>query len=332
MYGSTKSLVIVENPLKAKILRNILAKEPSGASWNVFCTYGKLYSFSKSARLIDPSPKMESNSKKLLKSLREAIFGATRIFIATDPSFYGTEVSGQVAVFLSECSCNIPLKRVFFLELTEKCVFHGLSHAKDFDESSYNKTLTKRLSDRFFHAFVDDLLTKQFNSSISISRVSLYLLAFVCKHWFNRSIFDKKSYTLDFDLNGLKFSSDERFDLSQVTGIYNSLMLKPRIPKIVLSESKDCHQVPQLLHLKSMLLGASETLHIGVGEILLLAQKLYDSGLITFYHVSSSNCRLSSKNISIIRAWILSAIDDAKYVVDSVVYRDVVECGQIGAC
>ena len=139
------TLVIVESPTKAKTIRKFL---PS--NYEVLASMGHVRDLPKGAGEIPASLKKEKwsrigvnttedfeplyvipkDKKKVVKDLKNALKGATKLLLATDEDREGESISWHLMQILKP---KIPTRRMVFHEITKKAINKALDQTRDID-------------------------------------------------------------------------------------------------------------------------------------------------------------------------------------------------------
>ncbi|MCS7024099.1 MAG: type I DNA topoisomerase [Bryobacteraceae bacterium] len=180
---STKSLVIVESPTKAKTITKFLGKD-----FTVRASMGHIRDLPESASEIPAKYKKEpwsrlgvnteadfeplyvipKSKKEQVKELQELVKKADRLFLATDEDREGESISWHLYQVLKP---RIPTRRLVFNEITREAIQHAIENPRDIDEALVRAQETRRIVDRLFGYEVSPLLWKKMAPGFSAGRV-----------------------------------------------------------------------------------------------------------------------------------------------------------------
>ena len=168
--GSSYSLVIVESPAKAKTLTRMLGK-----SYVIKASLGHIRDLPKSRIGVDvennfePKYVVSRERAKTVKELKEAVKGASTVFLATDPDREGEAIAWHLeqATHVGD----IPYRRVFFHEITSEAINEAFKHPRDVDMNLVNAQQARRILDRLVGYKLSPLLWSKIRRGLSAGRV-----------------------------------------------------------------------------------------------------------------------------------------------------------------
>src|SRR5687767_169071 len=129
---STKSLVVVESPAKARTISRIL-----GSKYDVKASIGHVRDLPKRDLGIQiddgflPKYVVPKEKAKAVKDIRDAAQGAGEVFLATDPDREGEAIAWHLLEAADLGS--LPMRRVVFHEITPEAVQEAFQHPRDID-------------------------------------------------------------------------------------------------------------------------------------------------------------------------------------------------------
>jgi len=200
------TLVIVESPTKAKTIRRFL---PS--NYEVLASMGHVRDLPRGAGEIPASLKKEKWSrigvnttedfeplyvvpkekKKVVKDLKNALKGATRLLLATDEDREGESISWHLMQILKP---KIPTRRMVFHEITKKAINKALDQTRDIDMELVQAQETRRILDRLFGYELSPLLWKKVAPRLSAGRVQSVSVRLLVRRERERRSFEKAYY------------------------------------------------------------------------------------------------------------------------------------------
>ncbi|MDO8688117.1 MAG: toprim domain-containing protein, partial [Dehalococcoidales bacterium] len=165
-----KNLVIVESPAKARTLSRIL-----GSKYVLKASLGHVRDLPKSKLGVDvensflPSYVVPRTKSAIAKELKDAVKGASHIYLATVPDREGEAISWHLLEVMKVG--NIPTRRVVFHEITEEAIKAAFEHPRDIDMQLVNAQQARRVLDRLVGYKLSPLLWKKVRRGLSAGRV-----------------------------------------------------------------------------------------------------------------------------------------------------------------
>ncbi len=290
-----ENLVIVESPAKAKTIEKFL-----GESYTVKSSFGHIYDLSKKNLGIDiqngftPNYEVSEDKKKVVSELKSLAKKAQIVWLASDEDREGEAIAKHLQEVL-----NIPdekIRRIVFHEITKDAILNAIQNPRAVDTNLVMAQQARRVLDRLVGFELSPILWKKVAPKLSAGRVQSVALRLIVER--EREILAFKS-TPFFRVNGLfnpnatsstvKGTLDTKFQqkeealnfLQQCNGAQFS------IEKI---EKKELTRTPAAPFTTSALQQeAARKLGFSVTQTMRIAQKLYESGLITYMRTDSTN-------------------------------------------
>src|SRR6266851_5636008 len=133
---SRMNVVVVESPAKAKTINKYL-----GRDYKVIASYGHIRDLpAKDGSVLPDSDfamswEVDGKSEKHIKEIAQALRGADRLFLATDPDREGEAISWHVREVLKARRAlkDVDVKRVVFNEVTRNAVLDAFRHPREID-------------------------------------------------------------------------------------------------------------------------------------------------------------------------------------------------------
>ncbi len=176
--ATKKNLVIVESPAKARTLGRIL-----GSKYILKASMGHVRDLPKSKLGVDvensflPSYVVPRPKSAIAKELKDAVKGASNIFLATDPDREGEAISWHLLEVMKVG--KIPTRRVVFHEITEEAIKAAFEHPRDIDMQLVNAQQARRVLDRLVGYKLSPLLWKKVRRGLSAGRVQSVALKII---------------------------------------------------------------------------------------------------------------------------------------------------------
>lgn len=204
-------LVIVESPTKARALRGFL-----GRGYRVTASMGHIRDLPRKQLGVDvahgfrPTYHLRKGGRKILKQLRNALQGASAIYLATDPDREGEAIAWHVLQALDVRDKAV--HRVTFHEITPQAVQVALSNPGALDMDLVNAQQARRILDRLVGYQVSPLLWRAIKGpkGLSAGRVQTAALRLVVERDREIEAFVSEAYwTLDAEFS--KLNDERRF-------------------------------------------------------------------------------------------------------------------------
>ena len=290
-------LVIVESPSKAKTIKKYL-----GSSYDVIASQGHIIDLPKSKLGVD----VEDNFKpqyitmkgkaKLVKEIKDKAKNKKQIYLATDPDREGEAIAWHIKNVLGiEDDKNC---RIEFNEITKTAVKNAVSKARKIDLNLVDAQQARRILDRVVGYKLSPILWKKVKKGLSAGRVQSVALKIIIdrekeirdfkpvEYWklTVKLLKDKQTFSANF-----YGDSKSRIDLTnekQVNEIIKNIDNKEyKVIDIKKSERKRNPAPP--FTTSSLQQEASRKLGFNVKRTMMVAQKLYEAGHITYMRTDS---------------------------------------------
>ena len=292
-----KNLVIVESPAKAKTIEGFLGKE-----FMVKSSFGHVRDLSKTKLGVDiennftPIYEISEDKKSVISELKKLSKQAEVVWLATDEDREGEAISWHLAESLKLDEKKY--KRIVFHEITKSAIEHAINKPRGIDTNLVNAQQARRVLDRLVGFELSPLLWKKVKPSLSAGRVQSVAVRLIVER--EKEIQDFKTtgsfrVTALFEVlhNGqpviVKAELPQRFkDKKQAL----AFLEKCKSAKYTVAnvETKPAKKSPAAPFTTSTLQQeASRKLGFSVSRTMIVAQKLYESGKITYMRTDSVN-------------------------------------------
>ena len=177
------NIVIVESPAKAKTVNKYL-----GPGYRVLASYGHVRDLPSKNGSVLPDNDFEMHwdvdpkSAKRLNEIAQALKGAAKLILATDPDREGEAISWHVLQVLDRKKVldNIPVERVVFNAVTKELVLEAMRHPREIDGPLVNAYLARRALDYLVGFTLSPVLWRKLPGARSAGRVQSVALRLVC--------------------------------------------------------------------------------------------------------------------------------------------------------
>jgi DNA topoisomerase-1 len=298
-------LLIVESPSKAKTIEKYLSDSKTGLNgeYTVRASVGHVRDLPKSNKdAIDiengfiPKYEISKGKEKIVHELKSLSLKASEIMLATDPDREGEAISWHLKTLLEEDKkIKAKIKRVTFNEITKEAVEEALKNPRDIDEYLVKAQEARRVLDRLVGYDLSGIIWKKVRYGLSAGRVQSPALRIIMEREREiRAFIREKYYVLDGlwetnKKNKIKLTcQDEPKDINTV----NKIMQTGKSEKWFVKDLKTNEQKrsPRAPFTTSTLQQVASTrLSFSPSRTMSVAQKLYESGLITYMRTDSTN-------------------------------------------
>ena len=299
-----KNLLIVESPAKAKTIEGFLGKD-----FIVKSSYGHVRDLPKKGAAIDvdknfePTYEVSPDKKEVIAELRKLTKKAETVWLATDEDREGEAISWHLFETLKLDNKNT--KRIVFHEITKRAIQEAIEKPRSIDKNLVDAQQARRILDRLVGFELSPVLWKKIKPSLSAGRVQSVAVRLIVER--EREIGDFKSQSsfkiialFDIKKNGVQYTLKAELPgkLSTAKEAEDFLnRCKGAEFKIVKLEKKPSKRTPAAPFTTSTLQQeASRKLGFSVARTMTVAQKLYESGKITYMRTDSVNLSQTAIN------------------------------------
>ncbi|MDR1681305.1 MAG: type I DNA topoisomerase [Prevotellaceae bacterium] len=295
------NLVIVESPAKAKTIEKFLGKD-----FLVKSCYGHIRDLSKKYQLgVDiehnfmPDYEVQADKKKLVADLKALAAQASQVWLASDEDREGEAIAWHLMEVLKLDPDKT--KRIVFHEITKNAILHAIENPRSVDMNLVNAQQARRVLDRLVGFEVSPVLWKKVRGrygGLSAGRVQSVAVRLIVER--EREVLRFKS-TSFFKVTGIFEPADggEKFSLKaelsekfadEASALHFLEQCKDATYIITGIEKKPSKKTPAPPFTTSTLQQeASRRFGFSVSQTMMLAQRLYEAGLITYMRTDSTS-------------------------------------------
>lgn len=290
----SKNLVIVESPAKAKTIEKYLGKE-----FLVKSSFGHVRDLEAKKLSIDidnnfaPTYVISDDKKKVVTELAKLAKGAETVWLATDEDREGEAISWHLEEALKLEEENT--KRITFNEITKNAILQAIDNPRKIDRNLVNAQQARRVLDRLVGFELSPVLWRKVKPALSAGRVQSVAVRLLVERESEINNFKSSSYfrvIAIFDPGNnaeMKAELSKRFDNEKEAEEFIEAC-KDAVFTIENLEVKPAKRSPSAPFTTSTLQQeASRKLGYSVAQTMVQAQKLYESGLITYMRTDSVN-------------------------------------------
>ncbi len=286
------NLVIVESPAKAKTIEKFLGKD-----FVVKSSFGHIRDLSKNKLGVDlkknykPEYIISDDKKKVVEELKKAVAEAETVWLASDEDREGEAIAWHLAEVLKLDPKKT--KRIVFHEITKNAIQQAIQNPRSIDINLVNSQQARRVLDRLVGFEISPILWKKVKPALSAGRVQSVALRLIVER--EREIIDFRSTS--FYKVTAQFSGDTEFraELSDKlatlqeaqTFLEHCKHATFKVAEVVKKPAKKSPPPP--FTTSTLQQEASRKFGFSVSQTMTLAQKLYESGHITYMRTDSVN-------------------------------------------
>lgn len=301
------NLVIVESPAKAKTIEKFLGKD-----FKVMSSYGHIRDLKKKELSIDldslvPNYEIPTEKKKVVSELKKEAQLAKKIWLASDEDREGEAISWHLCevLGLDESKTN----RIVFHEITKPAILEAINNPRHLDMNLVNAQQARRVLDRIVGFKLSPVLWRKVKPSLSAGRVQSVAVRLIVekereiqnfkseRYYRINAVFtllgnkedkpteikaelNKRFYTHEEAFAFLELCKDAQFEVSSVTK--KPLKRTPAPPFTTSTLQQE----------------AARKLGFTVSQTMMVAQRLYEAGRITYMRTDSVNLSKLAINTS----------------------------------
>ncbi len=295
MQNMNKNLVIVESPAKAKTIEKYL-----GSDYKVLSSYGHIRDLKEKGGLgieiennFKPVYIIPSDKETVVKSLKKEAKDAPMVWLASDEDREGEAIAWHLFEALGLKKEHT--KRIVFHEITKDAILHAIKNPRDIDYNLVDAQQARRVLDRIVGFELSPVLWKKIRPSLSAGRVQSVAVRLIVER--------------EREINNFKAEASYRIiaEFNLPDGTILKAELARRIPtekeaqallekfRDAVFEIKDIETKPAKkspappFTTSTLQQEAARKMGYSVSQTMSIAQKLYESGHITYMRTDSVN-------------------------------------------
>ncbi len=290
-----KNLVIVESPAKAKTIEKFLGKD-----FSVMSSYGHIRDLKKHGFSIDvedgfkPVYEIPDDKKELVKRLRKAAKEADAVWLASDEDREGEAIAWHLAEVLNLDPATT--RRIVFHEITKPAILSAIENPRTIDIDRVNAQQARRVLDRIVGFELSPVLWKKIKPSLSAGRVQSVAVRLICEREkeieaFKAEPFFRLNAIFNHATSGLPVKAElpRRLDSEEAARNFLSECVSAgfNVADVAVKPLKRSPYPP--FTTSTLQQEASRRLGFSVNQTMMIAQKLYEDGKITYMRTDSTN-------------------------------------------
>ena len=292
-----KNLVIVESPAKAKTIEKFL-----GTDFKVMSSYGHIRDLKKKELSVDektlePEYEIPEEKIKLVADLRSKAEKAEKVWLASDEDREGEAISWHLCEVLGLDSKKT--SRIVFHEITKPAILDAIEHPRHLNMNLVNAQQARRVLDRIVGFKVSPVLWRKVKPALSAGRVQSVAVRLIVER--EREILNFKS-EIYYVVNGIFAITNPDGSATEVKAQLGNRFKTEEEVMAFLEQCKTSDYTVESIVKKpvkrtpappfttsTLQQEAARKLGLTVSQTMMIAQHLYESGLITYMRTDSVN-------------------------------------------
>ena len=287
-----ENLVIVESPAKAKKIEEFLGKD-----YKVMSSYGHIRDLKKkelsiNEQTMEPDYEIPDEKKKLVTELKATAKKAKKIWLASDEDREDEENTS----------------RIVFHEITKPAILDAIQHPRHLDMNLVNAQQARRVLDRLVGFKLSPVLWRKVKPALSAGRVQSVAVRLIVEREREIQKFKSESY---YRVSAIFALINENGNATEVKAELDKRFKTHEEVEAFLEKCKDAKFTVEAVNKKplkrtpappfttsTLQQEAARKLGFTVSQTMMIAQKLYESGRITYMRTDSVNLSTLCTNAS----------------------------------
>ena len=301
-----ENLVIVESPAKAKKIEEFLGKD-----YKVMSSYGHIRDLKKkelsiNEQTMEPDYEIPDEKKKLVTELKSAAKKAKKIWLASDEDREGEAISWHLCEVLG--LDEEKTSRIVFHEITKPAILDAIQHPRHLDMNLVNAQQARRVLDRLVGFKLSPVLWRKVKPALSAGRVQSVAVRLIVEREREIQKFKSESY---YRVSAIFALINENGNATEVKAELDKRFKTHEEVEAFLEKCKDAKFTVEAVNKKplkrtpappfttsTLQQEAARKLGFTVSQTMMIAQKLYESGRITYMRTDSVNLSTLCTNAS----------------------------------
>ena len=301
-----ENLVIVESPAKAKKIEEFLGKD-----FKVMSSYGHIRDLKKKELSIDektmePCYEIPEEKKKLVTELKATAKQAKKIWLASDEDREGEAISWHLCEVLG--LDEEKTSRIVFHEITKPAILDAIQHPRHLDMNLVNAQQARRVLDRIVGFKLSPVLWRKVKPALSAGRVQSVAVRLIVEREREIQKFKSEPY---YRVNAVFALINENGSATEVKAELDQRFKTHEEVEAFLEKCKDTKFSVEAVTKKplkrtpappfttsTLQQEAARKLGFTVSQTMMVAQRLYEGGRITYMRTDSVNLSTLCSNAS----------------------------------
>ena len=288
------NLVIVESPAKAKTIEKFL-----GLGYKVLSSYGHIRDLKQKAFSIDvennfkPIYEIPTDKKQVVSQLKTAAKEADVVWLASDEDREGEAISWHLYEVLGLAPEST--RRIVFHEITKTAILKAIENPREIDVNLVNAQQARRILDRLVGFELSPVLWKRIRPSLSAGRVQSVAVRLIVERERAIHAFKTEAY---YKVSAIFTNSEGTEIRAELNQRFNTIDEARAFLKTCESSTFHVNETTTKPVKKSpappfttstLQQEAARKLNFTVAKTMMLAQRLYENGFITYMRTDSVN-------------------------------------------
>ena len=301
-----ENLVIVESTAKAKKIEEFLGKD-----YKVMSSYGHIRDLKKkelsiNEQTMEPDYEIPDEKKKLVTELKATAKKAKKIWLASDEDREGEAISWHLCEVLG--LDEEKTSRIVFHEITKPAILDAIQHPRHLDMNLVNAQQARRVLDRLVGFKLSPVLWRKVKPALSAGRVQSVAVRLIVEREREIQKFKSESY---YRVSAIFALINENGNATEVKAELDKRFKTHEEVEAFLEKCKDAKFTVEAVNKKplkrtpappfttsTLQQEAARKLGFTVSQTMMIAQKLYESGRITYMRTDSVNLSTLCTNAS----------------------------------
>lgn len=302
-----KNLVIVESPAKAKTIEKFLGKD-----FKVRSSYGHIRDLKKKSFSIDvehnfkPTYEISDDKKKLVNELKDEVAKVDTVWLASDEDREGEAISWHLQEVLKLNPATT--KRIVFHEITKSAILKAIEEPRSIDVNLVNAQQARRVLDRIVGFELSPILWHKIKPSLSAGRVQSVAVRLIVEREREIQSFNSES---NYRIVGVFTATDSEGKKTEIKAELSEKFTNREEAVNFLELCKDAQFCIHDISTKpvkktpappfttsTLQQEAARKLGLTVAQTMMMAQRLYEGGKITYMRTDSVNLSSLAINTS----------------------------------
>ena len=301
-----ENLVIVESPAKAKKIEEFLGKD-----YKVMSSYGHIRDLKKkelsiNEQTMEPDYEIPEEKKKLVAELKSTAKKAQKIWLASDEDREGEAISWHLCEVLG--LDEEKTSRIVFHEITKSAILDAIQHPRHLDMNLVNAQQARRVLDRIVGFKLSPVLWRKVKPALSAGRVQSVAVRLIVEREREVQKFKSEPY---FRVNAIFALINENGNATEVKAELDKHFKTQKEVDAFLEKCKDAKFTVEAVSKKplkrtpappfttsTLQQEAARKLGFTVSQTMMIAQRLYEGGRITYMRTDSVNLSTFCKDAS----------------------------------
>lgn len=292
-----KNLVIVESPSKAKTIEKFL-----GEDYKVISSYGHIRDLRKNdiginVKTLEPEYEIPEEKRKIVRALKDSCRKSEKVWLASDEDREGEAISWHLCevLGLDEEKTN----RIVFHEITKQAILEAINNPRRIDMNLVYAQQARRVLDRIVGFKISPILWRKVKPKLSAGRVQSVAVRLIVEREREIQSFKPEVYyrvsglftftTPDGIISDVKAELSTRFSThDQVTAFLEKCKDAQFEVESVIEKPLKRSPAPPFTT-STLQQEAARKLGLPVAQTMMIAQRLYENGDITYMRTDSVN-------------------------------------------